>query len=159
MSASASSPPSPSLENVFSYGQCGKLWDTFKYYWMDDETQFCIYTLISLSRGDIDELVVLETRGKPSPITSAYKWNIYIFQAWYRELLLKDEWDDDMKIFDLDLSQYDHFCHECQKDKVSTMPAPAVPIGYKQAISLHSSKEMKQWDKWNSFGWQQPQHN
>jgi hypothetical protein len=31
-------------------------------------------------------------------------------------------------------SQYDHFCHEYQKDKVATMPAPAVPIGYKQPM-------------------------
>jgi hypothetical protein len=27
---------------------------------------------------------------------------IYIFQAWHRELLLKDKWDNDMKIFDLE---------------------------------------------------------
>jgi hypothetical protein len=45
--------------------------------------------------------VVPETRGKASPITSAYKQNIYIFQAWHKELQLKDKWDDDMKIFDL----------------------------------------------------------
>jgi hypothetical protein len=31
------------------YGEHGKLRDAFKYYWMDDETQFCIYALISLS--------------------------------------------------------------------------------------------------------------
>jgi hypothetical protein len=43
-----------------------------KYYCMDDETQFCIYTLISLSQTDIEELVVPEARGKtPPPITGA----------------------------------------------------------------------------------------
>jgi hypothetical protein len=57
---------------------------------------------------------------------------IYIFQAWYRELLLKDAWDDGMKIVNLDWSHYDCFCREYQKDKVTTMPAPAGPIGYKQ---------------------------
>jgi hypothetical protein len=79
-----------------------------------------------LSQADIEELVVLESQGKTFPITDAYKWSICIFQAWYRELLLKDDWDDDW-------NQYDHFCHEYHKDKVTTMPAPAVPIGYKQA--------------------------
>jgi hypothetical protein len=58
---------------------------------MDDKTQFCIYTLISLSQADIEELVVLQARGGTSLITGAYKWSIYIFQAWYRELLLKDK--------------------------------------------------------------------
>ncbi len=48
---------------------------------MDDETQFCIYTLISLSQADIEELVVPEAREKIFPITGAYKWSIYIFQA------------------------------------------------------------------------------
>jgi hypothetical protein len=51
--------------------------------------------------------VVLETKQKTSPISGACMQNIYIFQAWYWELLLKDEWDDDMKIFDLDWNQYD----------------------------------------------------
>ncbi len=74
------------------------------------QNQFCIYTLISLPWGDIEELVVPETRGPP--ITGAYKQNIYIFQAWSRELLLKDEWDDDVQIFDLDWNQYDNCCHE-----------------------------------------------
>jgi hypothetical protein len=77
--------------------------------------------------------VVPEASGPPPP-PGAIKWNIYIFQAWYRELLLKDGWDDEMKTFDLDWSQYDHFCHEYQKDKVTTMSAPAVPIGYKQPM-------------------------
>jgi hypothetical protein len=77
----------------------------------------------------------------PSP-ASAYKWNIYIFQAWYRELLLKDEWDDDMRIFDLNWSQYDHFCCKYQKDKVATMLAPAVPVGYKQPMD-----PITRWDK------------
>ena len=86
--------------------------------------------------------MVPETRGKTSPITGAYKQSIYIFQAWYRELLLKDEWDNDMKIFDLDWNQYDCFCHEYQKDKVATMPAPAVPIGYKQPMDPVAG-----WDK------------
>jgi hypothetical protein len=35
--------------------------------------------------------VVPEARRKTSPITDAYKSSIYIFQAWYRELLLKNE--------------------------------------------------------------------
>jgi hypothetical protein len=49
-------------------------------------------TLLSTpAQADFGELVVLETRGKTFPITSAYKWSIYIFQAWYRELLLKDK--------------------------------------------------------------------
>jgi hypothetical protein len=75
---------------------------------MTKPSQFCIYTLISLPhRDDIEELMVPETRGKASPITGAYKQSIYIFQAWYRDFLLKDEWDDDMKIFDLDWNQYD----------------------------------------------------
>jgi hypothetical protein len=47
-------------------------------------------TLLS-TPAQAGELVVLETRGKTFPITSAYKWSIYIFQAWYRELLLKDK--------------------------------------------------------------------
>jgi hypothetical protein len=96
-------------------------------------------------------------------MTSVYMQSIYIFQAWYRELLLKDEWGNDMKIFDLDWNQYDQFCHEYQKDKVTTMPVPAVPIGYKQPMDLVAKwdrgvrqdpsnfptlKEMKQWDKW-----------
>jgi hypothetical protein len=55
------------LKNVFSSGEHGKLWDAFKYYWMDDKTKFCIYTLISLSQADIEELVVLEAKGKTSP--------------------------------------------------------------------------------------------
>jgi hypothetical protein len=37
------------LKNVFGYSEHGKLRDAFKYYWMDDETQFSIYTLLSLS--------------------------------------------------------------------------------------------------------------
>jgi hypothetical protein len=78
--------------------------------------------------------VVLEARGETSAITSAYKQNICIFQAWYRELLLKGECDDNIKIFDLDWSQYDHFCHEYQKDKVATMPPPVVPIRYKHPM-------------------------
>jgi hypothetical protein len=49
-----------------------------------------------------------ETRGKTSPITGAYKPSIYIIQAWHRKLLLMDEWDDDMKIFDLDWNKYDY---------------------------------------------------
>jgi hypothetical protein len=87
---------------------------------MDEKTQFCIYTLISLSQADIEELVVPAARGKISPITRAYKQSIYIFQVWYRDLLLKNKWDNDMKIFDLNWSQYDCFCHEYQKDKVAT---------------------------------------
>jgi hypothetical protein len=61
-----------------------------------------VFTLIGLSHTDIEDLVVMEARGKTSPITGAYKQSIYIFQAWYRELLLKEEWNDDMKIFYLD---------------------------------------------------------
>jgi hypothetical protein len=60
---------------------------------------------------------------------------VILRNLWFKRqegLLPKDEWDDDMKIFDLDWSQYDHFCHEYQQDNVVTMPAPAVPIGYKQ---------------------------
>jgi hypothetical protein len=40
---------------------------------MDDKTQFCIYTLITLPQGDVEELVVLETRGKnpPSPVPTS----------------------------------------------------------------------------------------
>jgi hypothetical protein len=130
------------LKNVFSYCEHGKLWDTFKYYWVDDKTQFCIYTLISLSQADIEELVAPETRGKPFPITIAYNQSIYIFQAWHRELLLKDKCDDDIKIFDLDWSQYDQFCCKLQKDKVATMPAPAIPTGYKQPMDPVTG-----WDK------------
>jgi hypothetical protein len=60
MSVSTNPPPNPIpqekhvdafkhiLKNIFGYGEYGKLWDAFKYYWMDDKTQFCIYTLISL---------------------------------------------------------------------------------------------------------------
>jgi hypothetical protein len=118
--------------------------------------------------------MVPETRGKTSPITGAYKQSIYIFQAWYRDLLLKDEWDNDMKIFGLDWDQYDQFCYYYQRDKVTTMSAPVVPIGYKQPMdpiarwdkgavrqdpsNFSTLKEMKQWDKWNAFGWQQQQH-
>jgi hypothetical protein len=179
MSASTNTQPNPIpqekcvdafnhvLENIFCYGEQGKLWDTFKYYWMDDETQFCIYTLISLSQADIEELVVPEARGKTSPITGAYKWSIYIFQAWYRDLLLKNEWDDDMKIFVLNWSQYNCFCCKYQRDKVATMPTSAIPIGYKQPIDpiarwdkgvqqdpsdFPTLKEMKQWDKWKCLG-------
>jgi hypothetical protein len=75
MNASTNSSPSPMPqekhddafkrvpENVFSYGEHGKLWNPFyvKYYWMDDKTQFCIYSLISLSQDDIEELVNLWT--------------------------------------------------------------------------------------------------
>jgi hypothetical protein len=32
------------LKNVFGYGEHGELREAFKYYWMDDKTQFCIYT-------------------------------------------------------------------------------------------------------------------
>jgi hypothetical protein len=70
---------------------------------------------------------------------------IYIFQAWYRDLLLKDKCDDDMKIFDLDWSQYDHFCHEYQTDKVATMPAPAIPIGYKQPLDPFAGWDKEVW--------------
>jgi hypothetical protein len=78
MSASTNTQPNPIpqekhadafndvLENIFCYGEQGKLWETFKYCWMDDETQFCIYTLISLLQADIEELVVPEARGKTS---------------------------------------------------------------------------------------------
>jgi hypothetical protein len=52
------------------------------------------------------------------------------------------EWDDDMKIFALDWNQYDQFCYEYQKDKVATMPAPAVPIGYEQPMD-----PITRWDK------------
>ena len=68
--------------------------------WMTKPSFLFTATLISLSQGDIEEFVVPEARGKTSPITGAYKGNIFIFQACYRELLLKDEWDDDTKIFD-----------------------------------------------------------
>jgi hypothetical protein len=47
-----------------------------------------------------------------------------------------------MKIFNLDWNQYDCFCHEYQKDKVATMPGPAVPIGYKQPMD-----PVARWDK------------
>ncbi len=82
---------------------------------------------------------------------------------WCMELLLKDEWDDDMKIIDLDWNQYDWFCRKYQKDKVATIPAPAAPIAYKQPMdpiarwdngirqdpgNFPTLKEMKQWDKW-----------
>jgi hypothetical protein len=61
MSASTNTPPNPipqekhadafkhELKDMFGYGEHGKLRDAFKYYWMDNETQFCIYALISLS--------------------------------------------------------------------------------------------------------------
>jgi hypothetical protein len=54
------------LGNIFGYGEHGKLREAFKYYWMNDETQFCIvYTLIiSLSCSDIEDLVVPDARGK-----------------------------------------------------------------------------------------------
>jgi hypothetical protein len=129
-------------KTFFGYGEHRKLRDAFKHYWMDDETQFCVYTPIDLSRTDIEGLVVLEARGKASPITGAYKQSIYIFQAWNRELLLKDEWNDDMKIFDLDWGQYAQVCREYQRDKVATMPAPAVPMGYKQPMD-----PITEWDK------------
>jgi hypothetical protein len=96
--------------------------------WMMKPSFVFTHCLIGLSGTAIEDLVVLEARGKTFPITGAYKWSIYIFQAWYRELLLKDEWNDDMKIFDLDWSQYDQFCHEYQRDKVVTMPAPTIPM-------------------------------
>jgi hypothetical protein len=78
------------FSRIFGYGEHGKLRDAFKYYWMDDETQFCMYILISLSQADIEELVVPEARGKTYITTSVYKWKMYIFQAWYRELLLNE---------------------------------------------------------------------
>jgi hypothetical protein len=49
-----------------------------------------------------------------------------------------DEWGDNLKIFDLDWSQYDCFCHEYQRDK----PASAVPIGDKQPMD-----SIARWDK------------
>jgi hypothetical protein len=53
-----------------------------------------------------------------------------------------DGTSNDMKIFDLDWIQYDCFCHEYQKDKVATMPAPAAPIGYRQPMD-----PITRWDK------------
>jgi hypothetical protein len=47
-----------------------------------------------------------------------------------------------MKIFDLDWSQCDHFCCKYQKDKFATMPAPAIPKGYKQPMDPIAG-----WDK------------
>jgi hypothetical protein len=53
-------------------------------------TQFCVCTHSGLAFTDIEDLMVLEVRGKTSPIsTGAYKWSIYIFQAWFRELIWK----------------------------------------------------------------------
>jgi hypothetical protein len=74
MSASTNTQPNPTpqdkcadafkhiLKNIFDCGEHGKLRDAFKHYWMDDETQFCDYTLISLSYTDVEDLVVLEIR-------------------------------------------------------------------------------------------------
>jgi hypothetical protein len=75
------------LENVFGYNEHREQRDSFKYYWMDDKTQFCISTLISLSQTDIEELVVLEARGKTFPITGAYKWSMYIFQQTNKDII------------------------------------------------------------------------
>jgi hypothetical protein len=56
MSVSTTTPPNPIpqekcadafklvLKNFFGYGGHGKLRDAFKYYWMDDKTQFFIYS-------------------------------------------------------------------------------------------------------------------
>jgi hypothetical protein len=47
-----------------------------------------------------------------------------------------------IKIFNLDWNQYNHFCCEYQKDRVATMPPPAVPIGCKQPMY-----PIARWDK------------
>jgi hypothetical protein len=96
--------------------------------WNDDETQFCVYTLSGLSCTDIEDLVVPEASQRENiSHHRCLQINIYIFQAWYRELLVKDEWNNDTKIFDLDWGQYDQFCHEYKRDKVTTIQHQQCP--------------------------------
>jgi hypothetical protein len=72
-------------------------------------------------------LSLWKQEGKLSSITSAYKWSICIFQPWYRELLLKDECDDDMKIFDLDWSSMTTSAMSTRKIRLQLYPHQQYP--------------------------------